>query len=766
MISLYESSIGPIPKNPFKMRINGKRSVVNWNPLTQPLGKNDYIALGIQPKNLGLVCQKLSDIRTKLSPKFLRDQLVNWFSNLSVEERIAALTLRVPSITWLIKQIFTRSMIFGDSLFAFEISQSTLSYTIAPDTTLFRNLPKTNVEREFIVGIRLASDKEPFDSLSVAKDLIEDTKIFFKQMEDATCNKFGLKACRLLKTDNTYTWELPDWFNYGKLNTVGSWICANLERILWLRYGMFLTQGKVEFPRLWFIKECEVLTEFWRGLDNEEKDKLFFDAGKVSIESLQEKTRSEIISAINVKEAAFNNEAGKFINWLFFNSLSDIGIHRIQTNLINELRKLRSNKAANELLNEETSSSDLERAKGKTILSDPEDSITIHKSKKAKINKQKTKNKKRKKKDKTTIDSYLLDDKGKVALDITSTLITEALNKVEEEENKVIEIIIKEPPNTPPMPISPKLKACKKQDQVKTVPIIVKQENLDTPSLDGAAVEVNYYKSAQLKGNTIKKTLYSSITEEINFLYKNLKLHRKKQSPYQTKLISTLKNKITTVLGENAEVQVYGSLKSGLDIESSDIDIGIAGVIIYSREDVIEYVNRLVEEFRSENYICGVEAIITARIPILKLVADMAKLFSDTELENLQKVDLTLSYQYYYPVEKGMQNVEVTKLLLSRYKYLKEVTIVLKKILAKEELNIPFKGGINSFGVLLLSAAYYSLYPDFKSPGEYLISIIDFYAKYFNNMLYGICFNGELVYSLILLIELTIFYLYLLIINA
>lgn len=761
MISIKEPSTMLISKSPFKSRLHSKRGGANWNPLTQPLGKSDFAALGIHPKNLLPVCQKLADIRAKLPPQFIRTQLGNWFGSLSIEERIAALTFRVPSITWLIKHIYTRCMIFGDSLFAFEVSQSTLSYTVTPDRSLYCTHPKANAERELIVGIRLANDSTPFDSLSVARDFVEDTRIFFKIMQDASSNKFGLRACRLTKTDKAFTWELPEWFDYGKPNTVGSWICANLERVLWLRYATFLTQGKAPFPLLSFTRECEILTEFWRGLGNEEKDKVLLDAAKGCVESAQEEveTRFELLSAIRVREAAFAYDAGKFIGWLFYITLSDIGMYKVQASLLNELRKLRSNKAANELLNEETSSSDLEKAKGKTVSSDPEDFIATHSSKKTKAGKQRAKRKKKaKKEDCVDGGADLLDEQEELALNITSSIITGALSKIEEEK-AAAKLPAK---SNSPKQKSHKPKPCKEKKQSKEKPIakkeisykepiVVKSEDVETPLLDAAAVEVNYYKSAQ---NLQKKTatpslmnaLYSSITEEIAFLCNNLELHKKKQKAYQTKLISTLEDRIVGILGKQAEVQVYGSVRSGLDIESSDIDIGVTNLSLYSHEDITDAINKLAEHFRSHNFVCGVEPITTARIPLLKLVADMGKLFGDAELENLQRVDVVVSNESYCAVERGVESVEVTKNLVGRFRYLKEVTVVLKKLLAKKELNIPFKGGINSFAVLLLCAAYYSLYPDLSSPGEYLVGIMDFYAKYFNNMLYGIFFNGDCVY--------------------
>ncbi len=46
----------------------------------------------------------------------------------------------------------------------------------------------------------------------------------------------------------------------------------------------------------------------------------------------------------------------------------------------------------------------------------------------------------------------------------------------------------------------------------------------------------------------------------------------------------------------------------------------------------------------------------------------------------------------------------------------------------------------------MFCAAYYSVFPRFQSAGECLLRLTDFYANYFNNMLYGIFCDGNSVY--------------------
>eukprot|EP01022_Parablepharisma_sp_SALTPOND_P027806 TRINITY_DN67_c0_g1_i1.p1 TRINITY_DN67_c0_g1~~TRINITY_DN67_c0_g1_i1.p1 ORF type:complete len:1062 (-),score=106.09 TRINITY_DN67_c0_g1_i1:1462-4647(-) len=738
MMSLKDPPTILIPKNPFHSRLHRKKTQTSWNPLVQPLNVHEFMSLGIYPQHLHSAGQKLCDIKAKLPPTFVRDQLKTWFSTLPLAGKVSALTLRAPLITWLIKHMYTRSTIFGDSLFSFEVSGSALSYTVSPDRAMFCLHPKVNAERELIVGIRLADDKEPFDCLSVASDLVENSKAFFQIMQDASGGKFGLKACCIAKAENFYTWELPGWFDYSKANTVGSWICANIERILWLRYALFLTQTKIE-TQLTPLKDQDGLTEFWKNLDEKEKKLVLSEAiGKKR--SGEQGDLYQIESEYRLKEAAISFDPGKFIEWLLFIPLSDISIHEVQCAVLNEIRKAKSNKVASELLNEEGNTSDSEKVKVKGVVSDPEDFTgkTIQsKTKKLKSDsgsKPTSKKRPKKKKPKKTPPSKEeapIDEQEEVAINITSNIIVGVLSKIEEEEDEEEKKAVKP---VPPPPLVDKPKP---------------EEKKDPPLLDAAAVEVNYYKSTHKtssKGSNRKH--FYAITDEINAICKNLQQYKKRQEPYRKQLISTLERKIKSTFGAETSIQLYGSTQSNLAIECSDIDIGITGLSLYSHQDAEESILKLETVIKSEPYIRATESITTARVPVLKLSADMNKLFEGEKLENFQKVDIVASDQHYYPVERGVQTTEFSKALLKRFKFLREVTVVLKKLLAKQELNVPYKGGINSYAILLLSAAYYTIYPEFRTAGEYLLGILDFYAKYFNNMLYGVCFNGEDMYFL------------------
>ncbi len=86
--------------------------------------------------------------------------------------------------------------------------------------------------------------------------------------------------------------------------------------------------------------------------------------------------------------------------------------------------------------------------------------------------------------------------------------------------------------------------------------------------------------------------------------------------------------------------------------------------------------------------------------------------------------------------------------LLNTVPLLKTMALILKKLLDRYELNVPFTGGMNSYSVLMLCASFLQTYgTSVATTGEALIKLLDYYANLFNNSVYGIFYNGSIVYA-------------------
>lgn len=65
-------------------------------------------------------------------------------------------------------------------------------------------------------------------------------------------------------------------------------------------------------------------------------------------------------------------------------------------------------------------------------------------------------------------------------------------------------------------------------------------------------------------------------------------------------------------------------------------------------------------------------------------------------------VDITIKEN----VHMGLNCVAVVANLITYYKPLKPILLVLKHILVKTELNDPYKGGLTSYGLILMIVAF------------------------------------------------------------
>lgn len=64
--------------------------------------------------------------------------------------------------------------------------------------------------------------------------------------------------------------------------------------------------------------------------------------------------------------------------------------------------------------------------------------------------------------------------------------------------------------------------------------------------------------------------------------------------------------------------------------------------------------------------------------------------------------------------------------------YLHPVVLTLKYLLSEKKLNKPYKGGLGSFGLLVLCSAYMKTYSSYKSLSEAFINLLNFYSNVFD----------------------------------
>eukprot|EP01022_Parablepharisma_sp_SALTPOND_P017858 TRINITY_DN28_c1_g1_i2.p1 TRINITY_DN28_c1_g1~~TRINITY_DN28_c1_g1_i2.p1 ORF type:complete len:590 (-),score=92.31 TRINITY_DN28_c1_g1_i2:1299-3068(-) len=141
---------------------------------------------------------------------------------------------------------------------------------------------------------------------------------------------------------------------------------------------------------------------------------------------------------------------------------------------------------------------------------------------------------------------------------------------------------------------------------------------------------------------------------------------------------------------EQVRTALYGSMAAGLALPYSDIDVAILGV------DMEGGLEKLGETLAQQEYVNECKVIATARVPVIKLVLSLAKLGVKAEMMEI-KVDVTIGKLSEEKagtssVRNGVKFVEWIQERLKEVPALKPVVLLIKMLLANNDLNIPYHG--------------------------------------------------------------------------
>ncbi|KAG8437752.1 hypothetical protein GDO86_008454 [Hymenochirus boettgeri] len=197
--------------------------------------------------------------------------------------------------------------------------------------------------------------------------------------------------------------------------------------------------------------------------------------------------------------------------------------------------------------------------------------------------------------------------------------------------------------------------------------------------------------------------------------------------PEEEKMRMEVVNRIEEVIKElwpNADVQIFGSFKTGLYLPTSDIDLVVFGkwenLPLWTLEEALRKHN-----VADEN---SVKVLDKATVPIIKLTD------SFTEV----KVDISFN------VQNGVKAAQLIRDFVKKYPVLPYLVLVLKQFLLQRDLNEVFTGGIGSYSLFLMAVSFLQLHSreDACSPdanyGVLLIEFFELYGRHFNYVKTGI----------------------------
>ena len=213
----------------------------------------------------------------------------------------------------------------------------------------------------------------------------------------------------------------------------------------------------------------------------------------------------------------------------------------------------------------------------------------------------------------------------------------------------------------------------------------------------------------------------------------------KEKDIYDT-LIQNVQNSIDKSI-QNYEVNLYGSHATNLCLPWSDLDIVLIKKnninsendqnISSENNNNLLILSNLYEYIRNEPWVKECKLISKAAVPIIKLVS--------IEKYNYKSIDISIQDDKHF----GLKCVELVKQFIEEYKSLKPLVLAIKNILKRAYLNDPYKGGISSYGLILMIIYFFQkqkLSGVDISPGEnnsnlgkLFFEFIRFYAIFFES---------------------------------
>ena len=150
----------------------------------------------------------------------------------------------------------------------------------------------------------------------------------------------------------------------------------------------------------------------------------------------------------------------------------------------------------------------------------------------------------------------------------------------------------------------------------------------------------------------------------------------------------------------NYVVNLYGSHATNLCLPWSDLDLVLIPKInkfengnnirINSEKDNLALLSILFENIRNESWVKDSKFLSKASVPIIKLIS--------IEQYNSISIDISIQDEKHF----GIKCVELVKSFIEEYKSLKPIVLAYKNILKIANLNDPYKGGISSYGLILM----------------------------------------------------------------
>ena len=146
------------------------------------------------------------------------------------------------------------------------------------------------------------------------------------------------------------------------------------------------------------------------------------------------------------------------------------------------------------------------------------------------------------------------------------------------------------------------------------------------------------------------------------------------------------------------QVHLYGSHATNLCLPWSDLDVVLIPKnlnMIYNKSDNNRsLLSKLYENLKNQKWVKDILYISNASIPIIKIYS--------IGIYNNIPIDISIQEETHF----GLKCVELVKQYMNQYESLKPLVLSIKNILKRANLNDPYKGGISSYGLILMIVTF------------------------------------------------------------
>ncbi|TPX31990.1 hypothetical protein SmJEL517_g04808 [Synchytrium microbalum] len=169
-----------------------------------------------------------------------------------------------------------------------------------------------------------------------------------------------------------------------------------------------------------------------------------------------------------------------------------------------------------------------------------------------------------------------------------------------------------------------------------------------------------------------------------------------------------------------AEVHAFGSYETQLYLPSSDLDL----VVLCRDANPPRCLHMLADELRRSGT-NKITVVAKAKVPIIKVVDELTRFSVDVSFNGTN----------------GLASAEIVKEFVNDPEIgsaLKSLVLILKQFLVQRNLNEPFMGGLGSYALITMVAAFLKLHPKVSSRaikaednlGALLIEFFEFYGRF------------------------------------